>query len=136
MHNMHHCLVELRESTPVAVIDAMATCSDGGWTPCPHMLRAAAEPLDLRTSKFDRKNATGVALSVWDALDYLLDDYSDGGDFIDDQVAFEICSYRASMVSGQLIFEQQRFSGLHKEPRLAALVELAVHLGFWIEVYN
>jgi len=133
----HHCLVRVKMPTPLTTVDNMARCKDGDWVPCSFLLTAAAKPGDkMSPYDFDRESATGVTVAVLDALDYLIDDFAQGGDWIGVQEAFEICVYLTKIESGDLVFSQSRHSGLEKHPRLAALVELAVHFGFWIQVYE
>ena len=70
---------------------------------------------------------------MWEALQFLLDDYSDGGTIIDDQLAYEVCFYLALIFNGHLRFQDHKYSGLHEESRLTAIVQFAIHNGFWLE---
>ena len=129
-----HYLLQLREKTHRNEIDEMACCTDGrGWTPCPYMLRAWAEQSEA-LPELVHDNESGVALSVWDALEYLLYDFSEGGDWMDCQLAFEACSYQTRIQRGDIKLTQNRFSGLDKIRRLTALVEYSVAIGFYLEI--
>lgn len=130
--NEFHYLLEVTESTPVDIVQAAATCSDGDWTPCPYMLSAAAEAVDL-SSNHAPPGSTILTRTVWMALAYLLQSFSDGGSFIDVHHAWEICCYQDRMTAGGLSFAQQTESGLEKEARLAAFVELAIRCGFFAD---
>jgi len=68
--NPHHCLLKFTEPTHVDLI----VCTDGNWLPSPYMLRAAAKAI-CDSAELDRHSVSGITLSVWDALDYLLDDF-------------------------------------------------------------
>lgn len=131
--NAHHYLLELVETAHVDTINAMAECQDDGWTPCPHMMKATAKPHDeLHHFEFSRKGATGITCAAWEALDYLLQEFSDGSCSLNVQEAFEICWYR-SQISHGLQFQQKRYSGLQTYARLAAFLELALHMDYWID---
>lgn len=97
-----------------------------------HVLLAATK----HKLEIDRKTASEVTLSIWFALYDLWYDFSEGGDFMNVQQAYNVCKYRVWMVRGLLCFNQSRNSGLDKEPGLAALVELSVRKGYWLEVYE
>jgi len=132
--NPFHCLLELVKPTRVETIDAMAQCQDGGWLPCPFMLRAAAKPSEeLRTPEFNRKGATAITCAVWEALDFLLLEFRQGSDSVSEQDAYEICLYRHRIARDELLFRQQQYSGLECQARLAAFVELAQHMDYWID---
>ena len=130
--NPHHYHLELKSPTHIDDMNGMAQCKDRGWSPCPHFLKAAAEPGDFNFV-IDRDNENGVTQTVWDALRFLLEDFEKGGDFVNDDEAFEACLFLAKMKNGRICFEQQKFSGLERYPRLAAFVELAAHNGFYFE---
>lgn len=130
--NHHHCLLELNQPTSLVVLNSMAQCIEFGWLPCPYMLRAAAKSVDLNLLE-PKGKLDPVTFWVLKSLDYLLDDFANGGDFINTQETYEICLYRVQILKGFVLFKDSSPSGLEDHLRLAAFVELAIHFGFYIE---
>jgi len=106
--------------------------TEPGWVKCPNMVNAA-RIVSVQT-ELTLKEPTEVSLTIFYALDYLLDDFSDGGNFIDPQQAYEICDLRLAMVSGALQFKQQKNCGLESMPHLASLIQRAADLRYWMEM--
>ena len=129
--NRFHCLLELRRPTEIDTLNAMATCGEQGWNLCSYMLRAAAKPVIESKDPPERMN--GMTLIILDSLDYLLDNFSNGGGFIDLQEVFEIYFYRIEISKELISFQDSTPSGLEKFPYLAAVVDFSIHKGFFIE---
>jgi hypothetical protein len=73
---------------------------------------------------------TSLSLTIWDALEHLLVDVKLGRKIVNVQLEWEICFFQHLISNGDLSFLNHCKSGLEVQPRLAALVELAIACGF------